>query len=207
MGFEWNILSKDSIRCTLMKKSKDILSRLGETPQIFTGSILLMSMVNDISCGAKDNEEECLANARLVSLYARRLGKGQRVFMGPGSEKKWYSISENSPQGIWDKIAERILLEFAESGCPIFRATTPLSRGRLNCKGHGNLSIHYSADLETIETLSHICFWKPAQSLRSSREDMRRVWIPSRKNGATRCDGTNKFSTRAQCDQDRSSFG
>ena len=117
-----------------------------------------MSMVNDISCGTKDNEEECLANARLVSLYARRLGKGQRSFMGPGSQKKWYSITENSPQGIWDKIAERMLLEFAESGCPIFRATTPLSRGRLKCKGHGKLSIHYSADLETIETLSHICF-------------------------------------------------
>ena len=28
----------------------------------------------------------------------------------------------------------------------------PLSRGRLKSKGHGTLSIHYSADLETIET-------------------------------------------------------
>ena len=55
--------------------------------------------------------------------------------------------------------------------------------------------------------LSHICFFKPAQSFRSSRGDMWRVWIPSRKNGATRCDGTNKFFTRAQCDQDKSSFG
>ena len=45
-----------------------------------------------------------------------------------------------------------MLLEFAESGCLIFRATTPLSRGRLKSKGHGKLSIHYAADLETIET-------------------------------------------------------
>ena len=45
--------------------------------------------------------------------------------------KKWCSISEDSPKGIWDKIAERTLLEFAESGCPIFRATTPLSRGSI----------------------------------------------------------------------------
>ena len=30
-----------------------------------------------------------------------------------------------------------MLLEFAESGCPIFRATSPLSRGRLRSKGHG----------------------------------------------------------------------
>ena len=44
------------------------------------------------------------------------------------SDKKWYSISEDSPQGKWDNMAERMMLEFAESGCPIFRAATPLSR-------------------------------------------------------------------------------
>ena len=41
----------------------------------------------------------------------------------------------------------------SESGCPIFRATSPLSRGRLKSKGHRKLSIHYAADLETIETI------------------------------------------------------
>ena len=49
-----------------------------------------------------------------------------------------------------------MLLEFAESGCPIFRATTPLSRGQLKSKGHGKLSIHYAADQETIETIFRI---------------------------------------------------
>ena len=48
-------------------------------------------------------------------------------------------------------MAERMLLEFAESDCPIFRATSPLSRGQLKSKGHGKVSIHYAADLETIE--------------------------------------------------------
>ena len=41
--------------------------------------------------------------------------------IGPGSEEKWSCLSENSPQGVWDNIAERMLLEFAESGqlhCP-----------------------------------------------------------------------------------------
>ena len=89
-------------------------------------------------------------------LYARRFGKGQWSFIGPGSEKKWCSISEDSPQGIWDKIAERMLLEFAESGCPIFRATTPLFRGHFKSKGRGKLSIHYAADQETIETTFRI---------------------------------------------------
>ena len=131
-----------------------------------------MSMFNDISCGTKDNEEECLANARLVSLYARKFVAGQWSFIGLGSENKWFSLKEDSAQGILDKLAEKMLVEFAESGCPIFRATTPLSRGQLKSKGHGKLSIHFAAVQETIETFSHNCFCKSAQSLRSSRRNV-----------------------------------
>ena len=167
--FEWNIFPGfDTLQ--LYGKVKDLLSRLVETPETFTGRILYLSMFNDISCGTKDNEQECLANAKVVSIFAKKFGKGQWSFIGPGSEKKWYSMEEDSPQGILDHIAEKMLIEFAESGCPIFRATTPLSRGQLRSKGHGKLSIHYCADQATIETFSHNYFCKSAQSLRSSRE-------------------------------------
>ena len=115
-----------------------------------------MSMFSDISYGSKDNEKASLANATLVSLYANRFGKGQWSLIGPGSEKKWYCTSEDSQQGEWGKMADRMMLEFAESGHPIFRATSPLSRGRLNNKDHGKLSIHYAADLKTIETIFRI---------------------------------------------------
>ena len=53
-------------------------------------------------------------------------------------------------------MAEKMMLTFAESGHPIFSATSPLSRGRLKSKGGGKLSIHYCADLETIETIFRI---------------------------------------------------
>ena len=53
-------------------------------------------------------------------------------------------------------MADRMLIEFAESGHPIFRASSPLSRGQLKNKGHGKLSIHYAADLEPIETIFRI---------------------------------------------------
>ena len=49
-----------------------------------------------------------------------------------------------------------MLLEFAESGHPIFRATTPLSRGILKSKGRGKLSIHFAADQDTIDTIYRI---------------------------------------------------
>ena len=110
-------------------------------------------MFNDISFGSENNEKECMENAKLVFLYARGFGKRKWSFIGPGSEKKWCSIKEDSPQKVWGIIAERVLVEFAESGCPIFRATSPLSRGQLKSKGHGKLSIHYAADLETVETI------------------------------------------------------
>ena len=135
---------------------KSLLYRLDETPDNVTGRIIFMSMFNDISFGSRDNEKECESNANLVSPDAQRFGKGQWSFIGPGSEKKWYSIGEDSPQGEWDNMAEKMMLEFAESGRPIFRATSPLSRGQLKSKGHGKLSIHYCADLETIETIFRI---------------------------------------------------
>ena len=45
-----------------------------------------------------------------------------------------------------------MMIKFGESVHPVFRATSPLSRGTLKSKGHGKLSIHFCADLETIET-------------------------------------------------------
>ena len=140
----------------LYLKVTDPLSRLGETPENFTRRILFMSMFNDISCGTKDDERECLANAKVVPIYAKKFGMRQWPFIGPGSEKKWYCMKEDSPQGIWDHIAEKMLLEFAESTCPIFRAAIPLSRGKLRSKGHGKLSIHYCAEQKTIETVFRI---------------------------------------------------
>ena len=107
------------------------------------------------SCDRKDNKDECLRNAESVKVFARRFGIGQWSFIGPGSEKKWYS-SENSPQGAWDNIADQMLLEFAESGHPILRATTPLSGGILKSKGRGKLSIHFTADQDTVDTIYRI---------------------------------------------------
>ena len=112
-------------------------------------------MFSDISCDRKGNKDECLANAGVVKVFARKFGIGQCSIIGPGSEKKWYS-AENSPQGAWDNIAEEMLLELAESGHPTFRATTPLSRGILKSKGHGKLSTHFAADELTIETIFRI---------------------------------------------------
>ena len=44
-------------------------------------------------------------------------------------------------------------VDIAESKHPVFRATSPMSRGQFKSKGGGKLLIHYCADLETIDTV------------------------------------------------------
>ena len=102
---------------------------------------------------SKENERECDFSAQLVSMYAKRFSQGKWSFLGPGTEKKWYSAHEYKPQGEWDRVAEQMMMEFSESGHPVFRATSPLSRGTLKSKGGGILSIHFCADGDTIETV------------------------------------------------------
>ena len=153
--FDWNIFPGfDTLQ--LYVKVKDLLSRLGETPEKFTGRILFMSMFNDISCGTKDNEEECLAHVKSYLCMRESLVQDNGHSLVPIPKRSGILCKEDSPQGIWDNIAEKMLVEFAESGCPHFRATTPLSRGKLKSKGHGKLSIHFGATQETIETIFRI---------------------------------------------------
>ena len=94
------------------------------------------------------------ANQALNSfLYAKRFSPGRWSFLRSGSEKKWYSTHESKPQGEWDRVAELIMLKFGEIWHPVFRATSPLSRGTLKSKGGGQLSIHFCVDEGTIETV------------------------------------------------------
>ena len=144
--FEWNIFPGFTT-----------LQLCGKAPETFTGRILFMSMFNDISCGRRGNKEECLANARVVKVLAKKFGIGQWSFIGPGSEKKWYSGEENSPQGAWDQSYRgRNAVGIRTKRTSYFRATTPLFRGFLKSKGHGKLSIHFTADYPTIETIFRI---------------------------------------------------
>ena len=62
-----------------------------------------------------------------------------------------------------------------KSDCSIFRATGPLSRGRLKSKGHGKLSIHHAADSATIEIIFRIIVSAEKLSLYGAIAEMCRV--------------------------------
>ena len=81
----------------------------------------------------------------------KKFSPGKWSFLGPGSEKKWYSIHEYKPQGEWYRVAEQMMMEFSESGHSFFRAASPLSRGTLNSKDGGKFSIYSCADQERLK--------------------------------------------------------
>ena len=89
-------------------------------------------------------------------VLAKKFGIGQWSFIGPGSEKKWYSTEENSPEGAWGHIADEMLFRIRRKRTSYFLATTPFSRCKLKSKGHGKLSIHFTADYSTSETIFRI---------------------------------------------------
>ena len=110
--------------------------------------IIYLSMYNDIIWGEPGNTEKCEMNSVTVANYAHRFLLGRWSFLGAGSEK-------TKPDGDWDKTAERRMLNFAESGHPIFRATSALKRGELRSKAKGKRSIHFNGSEENIELILH----------------------------------------------------
>ena len=152
MEFECNIFTGFTT-VQLCNTVQEFLSKMSVEPEYFTRRIIFMSMFNDTSWGSKDNEQECELSAQLVSIYARKFPAGRWSFLGPGSEKKWYSTHESKLQGEWDRVAELMMITFSESGHPVFRSTSPLSRGTLKSKGGGKFSIHFCADGDTMTTV------------------------------------------------------
>ena len=156
MEFECNIFPGFNT-LQLSHKVQEFMTKMGD-PSQFQGRIIFMSMFKDIIWGSEDNERECVANAIVVILLAKRFPAGRLSFLGPGSETKWSSTYIDRPRGEWDRVAESMMIRFGESGHPVFRATSPWSRGTLKSKGGGKLSTHFCADGETIETVFRTIF-------------------------------------------------
>ena len=96
-----------SITLQLVQEVQKFMNKMSD-PEQFQGRIIFMSMFNDIIWWIKDNEQECIANATLVSVFAKRFSPGKWSFLGPGSEIKWYSTNKERPGGEWDRVDDQI---------------------------------------------------------------------------------------------------
>ena len=76
-----------------------------------------------------------MANSMSVAAYAKKFPHGCWSFLGLGCGK-WYGTFSDKPDGDLDKTAEIMVLNFAESGYPVFR-TISASEENLEAKEVG----------------------------------------------------------------------
>ena len=150
------IFSQDSIRCSSMKKSKvycwdwmrhqrisqeeSYLCRCSTTSPVDQETMKKNACQMPISffCIQRDVEKD---NGHSLVLVLKRSGTLSVKTVHKESGTKWRKGCHRNSQ--------KVVVQFQ---C----YTSPLSRGRLRSKGHGKLSIHSSADLETVETICRI---------------------------------------------------
>ena len=97
-----------------------------------------------------------------------------------------------------------MMITLAESGDPVFRATSPLSRGMLKSKGGGKLSIHFCADLETITTVFRTITSVNQLSLYGAVAEMCEEYESY--GGRPVVGEQSSFLVRAECDQHKRAF-
>ena len=150
--FEWNIFPGFTT-LQLCDKISDLLGT--KTPETFTGRILFMSMFNDISCDRNDNKDECLKNADYVKTFAGRFGivNGhlldqvlRRSGILPRTVHKELGTTLRN-RCCWNFLIVDTLFSVQRLHCP---------GGQLKSKGRGKLSIHFTADQDTIDTIYRI---------------------------------------------------
>ena len=117
--------------------SRDSQRRNKRHPFHVKERIIFMSMHNDIDWTQKHNEDICGQNSSRVSAHVKSFPTGCWTFLGPGDEEKWYGTLSRKPEEKWNDTAYILMQEFAESGHPVFRCSSPLSRKTLTSKGGG----------------------------------------------------------------------
>ena len=161
-GYESNRRHADGVRVDnipgittmgFLEKIQSLMKDLQCEPEHFNGRIIFMSMYTDIAWQEKGNKERCEYNSQTVANYACKFPRGYWSFLRPGSEKKWCGTFTGRTDGSWDQIAENMMMNFSESGHPIFRASSAFERGELKSKEHEKKSIHLNGGNENIELL------------------------------------------------------
>ena len=128
--FEW-INFRGFTTLGILTEIQKMMAELKCEPEQFQGRIIFTSMFNDITWRTPGHEEQCLANSINVATHANRFPFGCWSYLGLGCEKKWYGTHVNKPNGEWNRVAEIMMINFAESRHPIFQATSLSGRGEI----------------------------------------------------------------------------
>ena len=86
----------------------------------------------------KGNEDLCVAHSKILA----DLRENSRTDIGPFwnlDQRRNGGTHTYKPNGKWDHVAEDMMINFGESGHPVFRGSSALERGELKSKGKGTL--------------------------------------------------------------------
>ena len=119
MEFEWNIFPGFT---TLQpcNKVQEFLSRLSVTPENFYRKDHLHVDVQRHLMEIERQQDRMRVKCSTRFSICKKIWCRTMVISRSCFREKWYSISEDSPQGEWDKMAENMMVTLAESGHPVF---------------------------------------------------------------------------------------
>ena len=125
-----------------LQTSPRVHVKMSEAPEDFTGRIIFHVDVPTTSHGdLKTMNRNANWGSKLRFLFMREDFHQEDGHSSDLDQKRsGNSTHDSQPPGEWDRVAEVMMIKFSESGRPVFRATSPLSRGTLKSKGGGKLS-------------------------------------------------------------------
>ena len=127
-----------------MKLLREIQIRMttrGIKPEEFKDQIIFKSMYIDIDWSEGEEISTKTDFRRDIGLFSVLVMK-----------KEWYGTHIYKLEGKWNHSADVMMLNFVESGHPVFRPTSASDRGFLRKKG-GQLSIHFNGESANAELL------------------------------------------------------
>ena len=152
MEFEWNIFPEFTT-LQLVQEAQKVHEQNGRTRTMPRANL----SSRRCSMTSYGDLKTMNGNAKLTPHLCHCLQKEFQQDFGHSSDldqkQSGILLTTKDNKENWDKVAELMMIKFGESGHPVFRATSPLSRGTLKSKGGGKLSIHFCADGDTIETV------------------------------------------------------
>ena len=138
--------------------SSQNLMRKGEfhiEPEQFSHRILFMSIFTDIDIYSTGYEDACTSTSDKVRQYASKFVKGHWAFIGPETKRSGFVGIITKPDGKWDSIASRMVKDFEETGHPVFKGISALTRGIMRKKKSKD-TIHDNGESSNVELLYRI---------------------------------------------------
>ena len=167
------IFSQDVPHCRFFRRSKNDLQDRKIEPEEFEDRIIFMTMFNNIEWTKNWNEENGVFQ---IQKKSRCTWRDSRKDIGPSSDRETrgsgMEVNIINMRNM-DSVASHTVQRFKETGHPVFKSLSALSRGILNRK-NGRETIHFHTDTSNTELF--IPIHSRSKSAQYPRSSLKLVW-------------------------------